>query len=608
MNGRMWSHDSIRITDGFWKQKQQLNRDVTIHAVHDRFEETGRFEAFKLKWKEGDPNKPHIFWDSDIAKWMESAAYLLQEQPDATLERIMDEVVEDIARGRTEDGYFNSYYLTCEPEARFTVRKNHELYCLGHLIEAAVAYDKATGKRRLLDMMCDYLELVDRLFAQEGATAFDSPGHEEIELALVRLYDHTGNEKYLRMSQMFVDRRGDRNGWGHDEFRAYHQDHLPVREQTEAKGHAVRAMYLYSAMADIALRTKEAALAETCRKLFFNVTEQKMYLTGGLGTERHTEGFGENYRLPHDVAYAETCANLSLALFARRMSLLDNNAAYADAVERVLYNSFLSGLSLSGDHFFYANAQEIDLRARTLAKDADSKLYYAPEQRVKVFGCSCCPPNVTRIIATVGDFIYHYGDNAVYVDQYIDSVAREDGLCITQKTQYPLDGTVTVTVSGKSTRMGLRIPSWCDSYTLRQNGKEIDAPVEMGYAMLTVADGDVLTLTLAMKPRLMRANSKIRDLRGKAAWTYGPFVMCMEGVDNGEDLGDVSFLRGEAEVVMDNTLSLPTLFVPAIREEFDGLYVTEAKATPLRARLIPYLTFANRGSTDMFIWAPLAAL
>jgi len=604
------THEQVRITGGFWKQKQDMNREVTVPAVYDRFFETGRFSAFKLSWKEGDPNMPHFFWDSDVAKWIESAAYLLEKEKNEHLEQIIDEVVEDIAKGRTEDGYFNSYFLTFTEKTRFSVRDCHELYCLGHLIEAAIAYDRATGKRKFLELMCDYVDLVERLFVKEKSTAFDSPGHQEIELALVRLYDHTGEKKYLDLASFFVERRGDQNGWGHEDkrghYNTYHQDHLPVREQTEAVGHSVRAMYLYCAMADLALRTQDAGLSQAAKTLFDNVYNSKMYLTGAVGSEKHIEGFGEAYRLPSDIAYAETCATLSFALFASRMRYLEHDAKYSDLIERVIYNGFLSGLSMDGKSFFYANAQEVDLRARRYAKGANRKLAFPPLNRVEVFSCSCCPPNITRFIAAMGDYVYHAEDNTVYVDQYMESEASFDGITLKQKTAYPFDGAINLTLEGGDRTLALRIPAWCDSYLLCQNGETLaDAPTQQGYRFVEAKNGDVITLTLALTPRMLRADPRVRDNRGKAAWTYGPFVMCMEGVDNGEDLGEVSYCGGEATVGYDDTLNLPTLTVPALREQTDSLFATDVSTTPFQAKLIPYFAFANRGECDMFIWMPL---
>jgi DUF1680 family protein len=365
---RTLTYDKIDIKGGFWQEKQELIRNVTIWNVYKRFSDTGRFDAFNLDWKEGDPNKPHIFWDSDVAKWLESVAYLTMKKREPELEAIVDDVVDKIEKGRMDDGYFNIHYILFKKDERFTRRKDHELYCLGHLIEAAIAYDKATGKGKFLSLMKDYVSLVRRLFMEEQSAAFATPGHEEIELALVKLYDYTGDRSYLELAEFFVNQRGV-NEKGKDPEKdmlgsSYIQSHKPIREQESAEGHSVRAVYLYCAVADLAERLGDDSLKETAERLFNNIINEKMYITGAIGSTRKGEAFEESFLLPNDTAYAETCAALGLALFARRMGLLDRDSKYADTVERVIYNGFLSGLSLDGKSFFYVNSQEIDLEDR----------------------------------------------------------------------------------------------------------------------------------------------------------------------------------------------------------------------------------------------------
>ena len=614
--------DKIEITGGFWQERQDLIRRTTVWNVYKRFAETGRFEAFKLRWKEGDPNKPHIYWDSDVAKWIEGVAYLTQKKREPELEAIVDEVVDDIARGRMADGYFNSYYQQFEPQNRFTMRNNHELYCAGHLIEAAIAYDAATGKRKFLELMCDYVALIEKIFMIDRSAPYTAPGHEELELALVKLYDHTGERRYLDLALHFVNARGqegpENQGWARGNAHEYEQDHLPVREQTYAVGHAVRAVYLYCAMADLADRIDDPALRRACDLLFRDITERKMYITGAIGasskyerlfpvgdkrTEQVNEAFEEEYRLPNESSYAETCAALGLALFTRRAALLDpDDARYADTVERVIYNGFLSGLSLDGKGFFYENAHEIDLGERKRAFAFKRKFHFPITQRVEVFRCSCCPPNVVRFIPSIADFLYHYDEKTVYVDQYMPSVAKLDGITLTQETGFPYDGKIKLTVKGGARRIALRIPSWCKSYTLCKNGIAVaDAPIK-GYVAADAADGDVFTLELTMQARRIMSDTRVRANRGKVALTWGPFVMCMEGVDNGEELGEVRLVGKDAEVSYDETLGLPTVLCPAIREQVGALYSDEVTETPFTAKFIPYFAFANRGETDMRIW------
>lgn len=616
------TYDKVDLTKGFWKEKQDLIRNVTVHNVYKRFSETGRFAAMKLNWKEGEPNCPHVFWDSDVAKWVEGVAYLLKKQRDPVLEAIIDEIADDIERGRSKDGYFNSYYLTIEPENRFTVRSKHELYCLGHLIEGAIAYEQATGKGKLLSLMRDYADLVERLFMQERSTAFTTPGHEEVELALVKLADYTGEERYLRLASFFVDQRGTEEGCADNTLRLrrpHEQDHLPVRQQTEAIGHAVRAVYLYSAMADLAHRLDDDSLKSACDSLWADITQRKMYVTGAIGSARHyeirdirstseayskvAECFEEGYHLPNETAYAETCASLGLALFARRMANMNPRAEYADVIERILYNGFLSTLSLDGKSFFYSNLQEIDLTERRTTQEFGRRIFYPDTQRVEVFDCSCCPPNTIRFIASVGDFLYQYTEDTVYVNQYAQSTAKIDEITITQETDYPFAGTVRLSLQGGNRILKLRIPSWCKSFTLLHNGEPIQAPeITNGYAAISACNGDSIVLQMDMELRRIKTNPRVRANRGMIALTWGPFVMCMEGVDNGEKLYEVKLVGKEALVKMDEALGLPVVYHAAVRETVDGLYNDTVTATPFTAKLIPYFAFANRGESDMRIW------
>lgn len=616
------TYDKIEITDGFWRQRQELVRSTTVWNVYRRFAETGRFDAFKLNWKEGEPNKPHIYWDSDVAKWIEGVAYMAQKKREPKLEAIVDEVVDDIARGRMADGYFNSYYQQIEPQNRFTVRNNHELYCAGHLLEAAIAYDAATGKGKFLELMKDYVAFIKKVFMDDRTAPYTAPGHEELELALVKLYDYTQDRQYLDLALYFINVRGQidppNQGWAQPDARAYEQDHQPVREQEEAIGHAVRAVYLYCAMADLAARIDDPGLTEACDRLFTNISEQKMYITGAIGSAPTYEwafpkgssqkafiheAFEENYRLTNETSYAETCAALGYALFARRMALLDpENARYADTVERIIYNGFLSGWSLDGKSFFYENAHEIDLGERRLAFEFKRKIHFPITQRVEVFGCSCCPPNVVRFIPSIAEFLYHYDEKRIYVDQYMSSVAHVDEITLTQKTGYPFNGQITLTVSGGTRELAFRIPAWCKQYTLCKNQLPVSTAPQNGYVLVSAEDGDVFTLELTMQVRRIKSNPRVRANRGMTALTYGPFVLCMEGVDNGEELCEVKLVGKEVSIGFDDSLGVPAVFCPAVRENTTELYSDEVTRQSFTAKFIPYFAFANRGETDMRIW------
>lgn len=599
-------HDKIRLTGGFWREKQDLIRKTTIWNVYKRFKDTGRFDAFKMNWKEGMPNKPHFFWDSDVAKWLESVAYLTKEHPEPELEKIVDEVVDDIEKGQLEDGYFNIYFELFELPNRFKKRGCHELYCAGHLIEAAIAYDDATGKHKFLELMLKYAALIKKIFMDDESAAFDSPGHEEIELALVKLYDYTKDRQWLDLALFFINKRGSQEKL--PEGDNYHrntniQDHAPVREQFTAEGHCVRACYLYCAMADLALRENDEGLKNACERLFADIVNSKMYITGSIGSTKNAEAFEDAYRLPNDTAYGETCAALSLALFARRLARIDTDSVYADTVERIIYNGFLSGLSLDGKSFFYENAQEIDLENREIVRASlheNRNIHFPITERIEVFGCSCCPPNVTRFIPSIGDFLYNFTDDTIYVNQYMASEADFGDFRLTQETNYPFDGKITLRCSAAK-KLALRIPGWCSVWTLKKNGKPINPEIAKGYASVDAAEGDEIVLDLRIAPKAVRADRRVRADRGLKAVTYGPFVMCLEGVDNGGRLGGVE-LCGGFETGFDDELGLPCVYTDAVRVNTDSLYSDNLTETPFRAKLIPYFAFANRGETDMKIW------
>lgn len=600
----------VSIRGGFWQHRQQLNRDVTTPAVMNRFMETGRFAAFRCDWREGMPNRPHIFWDSDIAKWMEGVAYLLESAPAPELEKVVEETIDEIERHQGPDGYVNSYFTSVEPSKRFTNRSWHELYCAGHLIEAAVAWKHATGRDRFLKIMCRYADYIDQVFRVEGSAQFVTPGHEEIELALVKLYHATGEEKYLNLSRFFIDQRGvnDRD-YPEDtpecKYREL-QSHLPCREQFTAEGHAVRAGYLYSAMADLARECDDAALLDACRKLFDNITLRRMYITGGVGSTHNRETFTIDYDLPNETAYTETCAAISMAYFAQRMLTIDPQSKYADLVERVLYNGFLSGTSLSGDEFFYTNPMEIVVSRRYAHPSSETGDWLPITQRVKVFGCSCCPPNVTRFVASIGDYLYTCDDERIYVHQFMTSDAHIDGAHVAVETDYPVSGTIRIAAEALSGRaVCVRIPSWCRAFTLN-----VPYTMDRGYAVIACDDARDIVLTLDVAPQLIEANPSVADAALKAAVMRGPIVYCLEGVDNGGALHNLLLdpRTGFEEIPCDFS-PLPMLRVngfarPQLKGEWlyrPAQYTLEEK--PLT--LIPYYTFANRGESDMKVFIPV---
>ena len=597
-----FSFDNVTIRGGFWADMQKKNREVTIPAVYERFSETGRIKGLSCCRFEDEPEAPHIFWDSDVAKWLEGSAYVLAKNHDPALEALCEEIIDTIAAHQWEDGYINSHYTAVEPDKRFTDRSCHELYTAGHLIEAGVAYYCATGRDKLLKCVERFADLIDRLFRIEQSTPFLTPGHEEIELALVRLYRCTGNERYRELASFFLDKRGN-NDKDHPEvwgvLASGSQSDKPVREMTDAVGHAVRAGYLYSAMADIAAINGDEAMREACHRLWYDIVNRKMFITGGVGSSPRGEAYTVPYDLPTETSYAETCAAISLAFFSQRLLEAEGESKYADTVERILFNGFLSGLSLSGDAFFYENPLSIHLRNRVKDVSVEHGDRFPIVERKKVFGCSCCPPNVNRVLASLERYVSRTVGDTVFIDQYTESTITGDGFSVGISTDYPVSGEIRVSCRGVG-RLGLRIPGWCRKFTLSAPYK-----MEKGYAVID-GPGEV-TLTFDMTPVLYGANPGIIDCAGRGAVMRGPVVYAYEGVDNGGYMPERYRLSRElnAEVGDVSFCGIPTLtvdgrFVPDSAELYAPIGDPDLRET--RIKLIPYFAFANRGPSDMAVW------
>ena len=601
--------EKVDITNGFWYDEQKLVREVSMANVYKRFSETGRFDAFHFTWRkeDGEEKKPHIYWDSDVAKWIEAAAYICEKGRDAHLEKIVDDVVRAIEKNRMPDGYFNSYFGLLEPEARFTRRNDHELYCAGHLIEAAIAYKRATGKDNLYNMMLEYVDLIYKVFITDDSAVFRTPGHEEIELALVKLYRESGDKRHLELALHFVDMRG--RDAKRDKIEGAEpyifQDFLPVREQRDARGHAVRACYLYCAVADLAKETGDCELFRAAEAVFDNITRRRMYITGAIGQNPAGEAFMGDWELPNQTAYAETCANLSLSLFARRMSLVDPDSKYADIAERVLYNSFISGMSLDGKSFFYSNMQENDGRVRKHYFNAKQTIFCPADTRVEVFRCSCCPPNVVRTVSSIQDYQYSKSSDTVYCHQYFGSHADVGFGKLDMKTEYPFDENVEIRYTGAPMRLALRIPGWCRGWEIKLDGECAHPEIIKGYAYLDLSGDASISLTLKMPPRFLEANPRVWEDAGKVALMRGPLVYCLEGVDNPYPLSDIRLSKDcEYTVELDSQLGFPVLSAKGFVRGWDEdeLYAEEKAEIQVPVRLIPYFTFANRGATDLIIW------
>ncbi len=593
---------SVKVNDGFWKVKQDMCRDITAKAVFDRFTDTYRFAALKLNWKEGDEEKakPHFFWDSDVAKWIEGVAYMLEQSDLPELEAVCDEAIDDIAAGADENGYFNSYFLIFD-EKKFSNRDRHELYCLGHLIEAAVAYKRATGKDKLLKAMCRYTDYVIKVFVEEESAGFATPGHPELELALMKLYKETGEKKYADLAKHFIDlhgcndKDGDKLWWMANN--KYNQDEVPLRERETAEGHAVRALYLLSGMADVASEYSDSELMDACKRCFDNVASSRMYITGGVGSSPQGEAFTVDYDLPNRTAYTETCAAIALVFFCHRMFEATGEAKYHDVLERALYNGVLSGISLDGKSFFYENPLAIDLTFNDVDTSVTEKRRYPITQRLEVFGCSCCPPNMVRFIPSVGNYAFSENEDTVFVNQYMDCTAELDGDSLKVKTAYPADGRVKIEYSGKK-KLALRIPAWCKNFSLN-----CEYELKGGYAYVSAND---LELTMDMPIRVVAANPKVHENAGRVAVTRGPVVYCAEGVDNDFSIHSM-LIDPNGEFTFGNTEFLvPSVITEAyLPKETDALYFDandEYDKKPLT--LIPYFAFANRGKSDMLVWIP----
>ena len=609
----------VEILDGFWKDRQRINREVTLPAIKESYLQTKRFEATRCayrKWKFWT-KPPHVFFDSDVAKFIEAWSYHLSKQRDEEIESFIDGLIDNIASNQRDDGYYNAHFLVARKKDVFKHRSEHELYCLGHLIEGAIAYHNATGKNKLLGVVERYADYVEERFLKKKDTHFSCPGHPEIELALIKLYKHTGKKKYFEMAKYFIYVRGAKEGdkglnknpksdnpWHNGE---YAQDFLPLKEQRTAEGHSVRACYLYSGATDVAVIEKDVELIEALKAIYNNMVERKTYVTGGIGAKAWTEGFDKDFVLPNDKAYTESCAAIALIMFARRLQEYEKQAHYGDLIERVLYNGFLSGVSLNGDRFFYENPLEIDH-----AKRAMNVARYPVAERQKDFACSCCPPNFARFIESFGDFLYTKDDDTIYIHHYAKSSASFDGIKIKQTTDYPLKGKVKIAISGKceNKKIALRIPGWCQKYNITVDKQSIKSKATDGFIYIK-CEGKKLSieLDLEMKAVLNEANPLIDQNFGRIAVSYGPFIYCLEDIDTDYKISEISLSKNLNETIKyveffkANIMEVDAF----VTENFEGLYrPLKNTKKPIRLILVPYYTFASRGEADMAVWLKLA--
>lgn len=624
----------VKLTGGFWHERQTTNRNATLPAVYGQLKATGRIDAWKLDWQPGQP-EPHIFWDSDVGKWIEAAAYALIDQPSPELERQVDEVVAFIERAQQPDGYLNIYFSAVKPQARWTnLRDWHELYCAGHLMEGAVAYAEATGKQTLQHVLMRYVDYIDSYFGRDEGKARGYCGHPEIELALVRLYGATGEQRYLDLAKYFIDERGQQpyyydqeaiaRGERPQDFWAktyrYNQAHVPIREQTEMVGHAVRACYLYAGAADIARATDDAELAAACRRLWDDLVQTKLYITGGIGPARTNEGFTYAYDLPNETAYAESCASIALVFWAQRMFHLEPDRRYIDVMEMALYNGILAGVSADGKQFFYANP--LAAYPNVNPYDAWGGIVQTTPQhfrRQDWFTCACCPPNVARLIASVGQYFYSNDDTTIYTHLYGQSSMtcrlRDSSVGIRQQTNYPWEGDIRLRLESdqpETFTLALRIPGWCRQASLAINGVGEDFQAEEGYARLhrTWSNGDEVTLSLEMPVERMAAHPRVREDAGRIALQRGPIIYCLEEVDNGSDLANVAVPPdSELSAVFDANLfgGVSVVSGTAYRRNERGwsqqLYQPQnGGRMPFTFKAVPYCFWANRQPGEMRVW------
>lgn len=618
----------VMLSNGYWRQKAEYFAQEIIPYQFDVLNDnvpgvpkSHSIENYRIA--AGLSTGTHhgmLFQDSDLTKWLEAAAYSLHTLPNPETERRIEDMAWLLAQAMEPDGYLNSYYQ-CNRLPRFTnLAHGHELYCLGHLMEAAVAHYEETKKTCLLDVAQRAANLLCMAIGKEEGQRDIYAGHPEIETALFALHRATGNKDYAHLACRMLDARGVESSFlltdggyqtlytGHWYDLTYHQAHAPIRQQHTAEGHAVRAVYLYRAMAEQALFTSDAALKDILRELWQSICQRRMYVTGGIGSEAHGERFSLDYDLPGDRAYAETCAAIGMFLWARRMLDLDPLGEYADMMEWELYNSILSGVSADGKQYFYVNP--LAVRPKEAAFRFD--LTHVEPVRVDWFGCACCPPNVTRLLLSLHKYIFRPMEDGLAVDLYISATFAQEGEPRwALHTDYPQNGLVTLRYEGvapSNQTLRLRIPAWCKQCSLTLNGSPVASCLEKGYAVLRRSwqKGDVLQLALNLHPRFLRANPKVSETIGKACLAYGPMVYCFEEADNGEDLHQI-VLR-VADIEKDEGLS-QLLGLPCFTGVGERLLPTRELYTdePLQAEMfrwtsVPYHLWGNRQRGEMRIW------
>jgi DUF1680 family protein len=609
----------VNITDKFWKPKIDKVATKTLAAcIYQTEVATPRIRNFeKVARKKGEEHEGIFYDDSDVFKALEAMAYSLKTHPSAEMEKKCDEWIDKIEAAQQPDGYLNTWYTLKGLQDRYTDMSMHEDYNAGHMIEAGVAYFNATGKRKLLDVCIKWANHFDAIFGP-GKRDWVT-GHQELELALVKLYKVTNDAKYLKLADWLLSERGKKLAKGYTwtdwKDTAYAQDILPVKLQTQITGHAVRAMYMYTGAADVAAQTGDTAYVKAMKTVWEDVVYRNMYITGGIGSAGSNEGFSVDYDLPNEQAYCETCASVGMVFWNQRMNAMTGDASYIDVLERSLYNGALDGLSLSGDRFFYGNP---------LASKGQ-------HQRREWFGTACCPANIARLVASLGNYVYAKTDDAVYINLFVGSdtkIKLNNVLTgIKMETNYPWDSKVQLTVEPEKTaafKMMIRVPQWVDLsekslYTNAEdmvdstmlyyvNNKPVAVSYDKGYIIINRKwkKGDVLSFAYTMRPEIIKAKKEIKQDEGRVAIQYGPLVYCVEGADNNGKAWNIVLPPGikfeplPYKVLDENIVAL-TADAPVITIGDDGLNLrTEIKTITA----VPYYTWANRGKNEMQVWLP----
>ena len=645
--------NEIAITDAFWNRYIQLIReemipfqwnvlndveDIVIDKERDDAsipnEKSHVLENFKIAAgiKEGH-HYGWLFQDSDLYKWLEAVANSLSIEADDNLKKIADEVIDLLENAQDEDGYLSTYYQIDAPNLKFRrLFESHELYCAGHLIEAAIAYYQATGEDKLLGIACRFADCIDENFGPEEGKIHGADGHQEIELALVKLYETTKNKRYLELSEYLLLIRGQDPDFYTRQLEEnneknlssgpigpinlkYHQAYKPVIEQATAEGHAVRLVYMAAAMADVAYHTNNEKMFQACKKIWKNIIEKRMFVTGGIGSTVHGEAFTFDYHLPNDTMYCETCASIGLVYFAYNMLKIETDASYSNIMERCLYNTVISGMALDGKHFFYVNPLEVD----PLASKLDPEKSHVKPTRPSWFGCACCPPNIARTLTSIGKYVYTEKKDAILLNLFMSNKSMLEinghSVVIEQIADYLENGEVKIAITNKDNQdfeIGIRIPDWTNKWSIKVSGQVIQPVISNNYAFISCANNlEEIDLQFDMPILQLAANPLVKSDRGKVAIQRGPFVYCLEEEDNGKNLhliqvkekmsvkimndrylGEIQAIESEGQQVSVESKWKGQLYLPYEKENVQ----------PKKVTFIPYYSWGNRSLGEMAVW------